>query len=75
MCLFIFQFVEKMELVKTILLPVTFLDTENDVSLAVYNYVSSRYLKVKVYLKLLISQSKFSGPRIEMLRKIGNVID
>ena len=30
--------------------------------------VSSRYLKVEVHLKLLISQSKFSGPRKFTLR-------
>ena len=50
------------------------------------NTVNSLYLKVKVYPKLLIAQSKFSSPRkftlryqqfeikeVEMLFKIGNV--
>ena len=54
--------------------------------LSVYRYtVNSRYLKVEVYPKLLISQSKFSGPRkftlryqyyvikVKILRKIKNV--
>ena len=34
----------------------------------IINTVSSRYLKVEVHPKLLISQSKFSGPRKFTLR-------
>ena len=36
--------------------------------------VNSRYLKVKVYLKLMISQSKFPGLRKIILRYLGPVV-